>query len=777
MANEPTAPGPRGGLRGETLLIGRWTADPRLDELRTGDSVVKLEPRKMRLLMELAKRPGELVTTEELFDTVWKDVVVTQSSVYQSIAQLRKTLGDDSDHPTYIATVPRKGYRLVAPVSLRPLAEPGPKVAEAPSLPDVEHRAASQPPARRLTWTRRAWVAAAAATGSALVAVGVIRWRGERRAPQQPVRLAVLPFADMSEPPDAAFTSGMTDELQATLERVPGLQVSARASSITLAAQGQHAVAISKRLGASHFVRGGLRRGDGRVVITAELIGQDTGDVIWSGTFERTENESLALAPEIGRAIVAALNLPFGSRGSGPSTGDFRALELYFAGMHHLRMVTPESVRTARDYFQRASELDPRLARAYAGLALAWMAGHDFEGLPLREVVRYAQPLIDKALSLEPDSAVAHATQGYVYLSTLRLKDAEDHLRRALELNPNYATAEFWRGMTAAFDGRPLDAIPIYLHAGQLDPLNFLVHLLLGLATSDIGQFQVAREHIHRAQQLAPRHPNAVRSLGAVAFAEGNTSQAVHHYREAARLNPKRYDIQREMAWLCLDAGLRHEASEAFERAIEDAPSLPYLIGERGVGGAAFDDLAVMDAAIRRLEEYEPKPLPTGAQVGLAWLHLLRGQAETAFRLADEVAGRVVADPVTLGGPWETFLGQSVHVDLAAIYASTGRQDKAEPILADVWRDLERLERNRVAWHSVPFLKARVSALRGDREAALSDLERAKARGFRRGWWLSRDPALKKVHDEPRLRTLVEELAAVSAAEREKLSQTSRPNR
>jgi DNA-binding winged helix-turn-helix (wHTH) protein/CheY-like chemotaxis protein len=111
----PTAARPL--LPAAPLRIGEWRVDPALDEIARDGVAVKLEPRTMRLLVALAQRPGELVATEELFATVWPDAIVTSSSVYESVAQLRKALGDRSDEPRYIATVPRKGYRLVAPVS------------------------------------------------------------------------------------------------------------------------------------------------------------------------------------------------------------------------------------------------------------------------------------------------------------------------------------------------------------------------------------------------------------------------------------------------------------------------------------------------------------------------------------------------------------------------------------------------------------------------------------------------------------------------------------
>jgi TolB-like protein len=435
-------------------------------------------------------------------------VVVAQSSVYQSIAELRKALGDDSEHPSYIATVPRKGYRLLAAVE--PIAAPGhatvpqatgadvsaakPGLGDARSpappsatLPTTAEPATAMPlsasgrPASQ--WKRRAWMGASGAGGLLLAVSTASWWRPDRKDTTRPVRLVVLPFEDRSDPPENALATGMTDELQAALERVRGLQVMARASSMRLVAQGRHATAIGQQLAASHLVRGSVRHDAARIEVAVELSALDSGAVVSTGRFQRAEAQAGAVADDILRALLPALNIKFETlRPAAPATRNFAALEAYFAGTQHLRKATPESIRTARDNFKRATEYDPDFANAWAGLALGWMAAHDFEGMPLRAAIGTAQPLAEKALALDPGSAVAHAVQGYVFLSGLRLQDADEHLQRAEELRPNLASAVFWRAMVAAFDGRPLDAVPIYLKAGQLDPMNFLVELLLGQA-------------------------------------------------------------------------------------------------------------------------------------------------------------------------------------------------------------------------------------------------------------------------------------------------------
>ncbi|HRD96957.1 MAG TPA: winged helix-turn-helix domain-containing protein [Rubrivivax sp.] len=736
------------------MQIGRWVADPQLDELRADGEIVKLEPRQMSLLMALARKPGQVVSTDELLDTVWPGVVVTPNSVYKAVALLRRSLGDESDQPRYIANVPRKGYRLLMPVLPPALIASDAPSAGDPELPPSPEAAAA--PRRPMGWHRRGWIALAAFSGLLAATWGVRTWRQADWAAEPALRLVVLPFADASEPAQAALAAGLTDEVQVAMERAAGIQVSARHSSLLLAAQGQHAGAIAERLGATHRVRGTLQRQADRVTLDLELSAQASGRALWTGRFDRSLTQLPGLAAEVTTALLGALSLqPRQLAAPAGSARNFAALEAYFAGVQHLRQATPEAVRSARADFKRATEHDGLFANAWAGLALGWMAAKDFEGLPLRAAVGLAQPFVEKALALAPDSATAHAVQGYVFLSALRLADAEVHLQRALELNPNAASAQFWRAMGTAFDGRPLEAIALYAKAGQLDPVNFLIPLLLAHAAGDAGQFTLAHEQLARARELAPQHPNVARSAGALAYAQGDTAQALARYQEAAALNGRRYDIQREMAWLCLDLGLHEAARKAFAQAIDNAPTLPFLIGEAGIAALASNDRTALEQAIGRLRAIPVPDLTPGAQASLAWLHLLSGDQAAAARLAEPVAGLILGDPITLDGPWETFLGRSFHIDLAALFVTLSQPARAQPLLDAAAAELDRLQRQRVVWHSLALLQARVAALRGDSRAALDALERAALLGCRRGWWLPRDPALQTLRESPRLASII----------------------
>jgi tetratricopeptide (TPR) repeat protein len=240
------------------------------------------------------------------------------------------------------------------------------------------------------------------------------------------------------------------------------------------------------------------------------------------------------------------------------------------------------------------------------------------------------------------------------------------------------------------------------------------------------------------------------RSLGALAYAQGDTAQAITHYQEATALSPRRYDLPRELGWLLLDTGRHDEARASFDRMLENAPTMPFLRGERALAALAAGDRTDFAAVLARLEQMDPKSLPPGAQASIAWLRLLSVDTRAALARADQIASLIAADPVTLDGPWETFLAHSFHIDLAAIFVRAGERDKAEPFLARAWQMLNRLENNRVTWHSIAFLKARILALRDDNDGALDQLEAAVTRGFRRAWWLRHDPAFVTLRANPR---------------------------
>ncbi len=264
----------------------------------------------MRLLLYLAERPGQVVSVEELLDQVWSGVIVTTDSVYQAIATVRRVLGDDPRNPTYIATVPRLGYRLIARVIPQSLDEP---VALASSPPSASSMPVSpgSPPLRA---TRRTTSILALCAGLSLVVLAAFLIRGGtvRPAPASPnpaKSIAVLPFLDLtSESMDQEyFADGLTEELIDKLSRLPGLRVPSPTSSFYFKGKRLPLEQIAKSLGVIYLLSGSVRESDQKLRIAVRLVRAADGYVIWSETYDRASNDKLLVQDDIATQVARSL--------------------------------------------------------------------------------------------------------------------------------------------------------------------------------------------------------------------------------------------------------------------------------------------------------------------------------------------------------------------------------------------------------------------------------------------------------------------------------------
>ena len=268
------------------LQVGDWRVDPQLGQMTRGTENVRLEARTLRLLMYLANRAGETVSIDELLDQVWSGVVVTQDSVYQAVTTLRRLLGDDAKEPKYIVTVPRLGYRLIAPVRAA-VDEPALALPPPTAVP------------RRFVW----WCAAAAL----LAAVSVLLWRVATLPDAKSV--AVLPVHDLtSQAMDQEyFADGLTEALIDRLSREPGFKVPAAAASYYYKNKSLPPARIASELHVAYLLEGSLRESGETLRIAARLTRASDGYVIWTQTFERPKSGRVAVQDQIAQEVAVAL--------------------------------------------------------------------------------------------------------------------------------------------------------------------------------------------------------------------------------------------------------------------------------------------------------------------------------------------------------------------------------------------------------------------------------------------------------------------------------------
>lgn len=293
-----------------TLRIGDWTVDPGADQIARDGKVQRVEARTMRLLLCLADRAGQVVSIDELLDEVWAGVVVTPDSVYQAVTSLRRLLGDDPKQPSYIATVPRRGYRLIATVAADQPAAPVDATAPVAASAKAE-------PIKLPKQGRGAWMGASLALGVILLLCGAIsaywllrdRPSAQATAGAQGTRtIAVLPFLDltdkMSEEP---FADGMTEELIDKLSKFPGMQVSAPTASFYYKDKQVPVADIARSLGVAYVLDGSVRKSGDTMRIAARLVRAADGFVVWSATYDRPLGDKLKVQDEIAGEAAKAL--------------------------------------------------------------------------------------------------------------------------------------------------------------------------------------------------------------------------------------------------------------------------------------------------------------------------------------------------------------------------------------------------------------------------------------------------------------------------------------
>jgi transcriptional activator of cad operon len=293
------------------LRVGDWCVQPASGEIsqisRNGEAV-RVEERVMRLLLCLAEHPGEVVSIDELLNQVWADVTVSQDSVYQAVASLRRLLGDDPKRPTYIATVPRLGYRMVAKVS----PWEGSSVEDSSGAREMGH------PARlriEFKWAIGVMLFLAIAAFFLLLRSKVASDHASSVAvaaqPQKSV--AVLPFLDLTEGmKEEEFADGMTEELIDRISKIPGIRVPPPTSSFYFKGKQVPVAEIAKSLGVAYVLDGSVRKSGNRLRVAARLIRAENGYVVWSQDYDRPLNDILMVQDDIAGEVTKALKASIG---------------------------------------------------------------------------------------------------------------------------------------------------------------------------------------------------------------------------------------------------------------------------------------------------------------------------------------------------------------------------------------------------------------------------------------------------------------------------------
>lgn len=502
--------------------FGIFEADLRSAELRRQGLKTKLHGRPFEILALLLERPGEVVTREEFQRTLWPaDTFVDfNHGLNNAINKLREALGDAAESPRFVETLPRRGYRFIAPVEILDGAKPAEASKHGPRISRV-----------------RLGVAA-----GVLLLLGLVFWNWPKgTSPATPrVMLVILPFENLSgDPEQQYFSDGLTEEMITQLGQLQPerLGVIARTSSFHYKGTSKSAAEIGQELGVNYLLEGSVRREGEHVRVSAQLIRVGDQSHLWAESYDRELSGILVLQRELARAIANEIRVKI-SPEQEVLLGRTRAVnpeahEAYLKGKYHLSKGQLPHFQKGVEFFQEAIERDPNYAPAYVGVASAYIEGN-YLGLQPHEAMPRAKAAAEKALALDARQAGAHSALAWIaWMYEWDWQAAERGFQRALELEPGSARTvgqyAFFRATLGHFEVALAEAE----RARALDPVSLDTNLILGRILHFARQYDRAIEQYQKTLELDPNFHWARFFLGITLGTKGLHKEAIQQIAES----------------------------------------------------------------------------------------------------------------------------------------------------------------------------------------------------------------------------------------------------
>jgi len=575
-------------LPADSYRFGVFEADRRTGELLKQGHRIKLRGRPFDILLLLLERRGDVVSREELREHLWAaDTFVDfDHGLNAAVNRLREALGDSAENPRFLETLPKRGYRFIAPISVvaRPDAvEDSPAAAEMPSSDALAGSFPMVSPPRAVAVPQSRWsrlqstipsrvillLAAGALVGTVLSAAVYLRLPSPLRPASSRITLAVLPFENFSSDPDQEFFSdGFTEEMIAELGKLDPdhLGIIARTTTKLYKDARKDIGQIKHELGVDYVLEGSIRRAANRVRITAQLIQTSDMTHLWAESYDRDVADVLAIQSEvamkISRSLTLALKRPRGEIGQTASSS-FPAYELCLRGRFFLDQATAEGARKAIEYFDRAIALDPEYAPAHAGLAHCYrlLGAPGWEVERPRDLLPRAKASAERALSLDPRSPEAHAVLAIVKLNyEWDLAGSEKEIQEAIRLNPSFAQAHQYYSSTLTTMRRFDAAVHEAHRAMELDPLSATAGTTLGIRYWYAGRIAEAMAQFMRTLEVNPDFAVAHWGLAQCYRQRGETTRELEELRRAVELSGNSAYMRAHLAYGLATAGDRDRA-------------------------------------------------------------------------------------------------------------------------------------------------------------------------------------------------------------------------
>ena len=593
--------------------FGAFEVDLRTGELQKHGHAIRLPDQAFQVLALLLERPGELVTRDELQQKLWpaNTFVDFDVGLNSAIKKLRDALDDSAEHPHFIQTLPRRGYRFIAPVDYS-----GAVVGSAPPQPAAVPIAPAQPQTPESavrpagpSGSRRAWYWAGSLVVAGLLLAGWLG-RDSLRPPTAeegrlaPIRsIAVLPLENLTgDPAQEYFVDGMTDAIITDLAQISALRVISRTSAMHYKGAKKPLPEIGRELQVDAVLEGSVVRSGTRVRIDAQLVHAATDRHLWARSYERDLRDIVALQNDVAQAIAAQVAIQLTpeekTRFAGRRPVNPAAYEAYLRGRYFWNQRNDEGLKKSLEYYQEALQADPNYAPAYAGISDTYsiLGFGTMRSLPREVAGPKAKAAALRAIELDDNMAEGHAALGHILLDEGDVAGAEVEFRRALQLNPGYATAYHWYA------------------------LSFMPLL----------QWQKFCENIRRAQELDPLNPNISRNVATCLLNTEGFDAAVAHLKKLLEFDPNRANVLASLADTYAYRGMTKEELATWQKAFVVSGHNPAYRLESASAYAASGN---QREAFKILEEASRNPaLSASVPRAYAQVYAVLGRREEAMQ-------------------------------------------------------------------------------------------------------------------------------------------------
>ena len=491
--------------------FGRFRLDPTGRVLFRGNRPVLLPPKAADTLLFLVQNAGNVVEKKDLLKHVWQDAFVEEGSLTRTISILRKALEPGSGGLEFVSTIPKRGYRFAARVE-------GFSSPPAPLLPSR-------------------------------------------------IMLAVLPFENMSsQKSQEYFSDGLTEEMITQLGRMnpERLGVIARTSAMHYKNTTKSILQVGRELKVTHILEGSVRRASGRARIAAQLIQVSDQSHLWAESYERDVGDILALQSDVAQAIARQIQIKLipQERERLAASGSVlpEAYEAYLKGRYLWNQRTPDALQKSIKYFEKAIQIDPAYAAAYAGMADSYLTLQDDGHLPTLKATAEAKRAARKALHLDPMLAEPHISLAHAHFHEFIWPAAEREFKCGLELNPNYATAHFYYANYLLVMEQFQDALVEARRAQALDPVSLSSGSNTAMALYYGRHYDQAIEQSLQVLETDPKFARSYEDLGRSYSEKGLWPEAISAFKKAVACSAHHSGYIASLAHACAMAGRRKEA-------------------------------------------------------------------------------------------------------------------------------------------------------------------------------------------------------------------------